>query len=750
MESYVTSYSGLFDYNQDATLNVNRIEIPLIQRDYAQGRKGEAVERIRADFLQVLRTAVLGGEPISLDFVYGGVENGTLLPLDGQQRLTTLFLLHWYLGCRADKLDGDAGWKRFSYATRPSARLFCERLVEYAPPDDCEHISDWLRDQAWFQYTWSHDPTVQAMLIMLDDMHEMFADVDAEKAWTRLVDRESPAISFHLLPMRGSEFDEDRYIKMNSRGKPLTPFENFKAWFEQLLKKSCPERVDEFAAKVDRSWADILWKYHGGDYLVDDEFLRYFHFVTEVMEWRLGTFTEGDLWPLAESVYGPDNPDASDRIDFLIRAFDAWKGVDIEAFFESIFATELDPHTATPRPVIYGTERNLFEECCNKYGEGQGRRRKFSFGQSIYLYGALWHLLHDTAEPARRLRILRNLVDASDSELRGDKMHLLLQDTEKVMATGSVAGLEGFNQAQAEDEERKAHMLFEQPDIEGPLFLLEDEPTLRGSLAAFEIDAAILPARRDAFHAVMVDNQHWPALTGALLATGDYSRRSRNKRFFQFGSSKRLGAWREILAGVGREGAAKTRAVLDAFLEDFADRSGNVADRLQAIAMEYVDRAEADQRLDWRAYLVKYRCMREGNSGIYVGRDGALGFSICMLRRTQMNSNYRDPYLLAVYREVNRPDRLEDPWFTGYETNERWLRLTKSGIQLRCVNEGFLLEMPSSAARTIGFGRVSEAFGVEDQRLAVPQTKVDETFYDTRDRIGLAAEFVSELIRNRL
>ena len=28
---------------------------------------------------------------------------------------------------------------------------------------------------------------------------------------------------------------EDLYIKMNSRGKPLTPFENFKARFEQAI-----------------------------------------------------------------------------------------------------------------------------------------------------------------------------------------------------------------------------------------------------------------------------------------------------------------------------------------------------------------------------------------------------------------------------------------------------------------------------------------------------------------------------------
>jgi hypothetical protein len=73
---------------------------------------------------------------------------------------------------------------------------------------------------------------------------------------------------------------------MNSRGKPLTQFENFKARFEQVLASSCPERVDEFAQKVDGDWADLVWPYRGSDNIVDDEFLRYFHFVTEVCEWH--------------------------------------------------------------------------------------------------------------------------------------------------------------------------------------------------------------------------------------------------------------------------------------------------------------------------------------------------------------------------------------------------------------------------------------------------------------------------------
>ena len=77
-----------------------RIEVPLIQRDFAQGR--EAQKDVRNDFLGALHAALAlpAGDkklPMNLDFVYGSMEIGDtprFLPLDGQQRLTTLFLLH--------------------------------------------------------------------------------------------------------------------------------------------------------------------------------------------------------------------------------------------------------------------------------------------------------------------------------------------------------------------------------------------------------------------------------------------------------------------------------------------------------------------------------------------------------------------------------------------------------------------------------------------------------------------------------
>ena len=298
MSSFITSYVGLFQPRDDVTdaVAIEEVEIPLIQRDYAQGREDPEVAQIRADFLNVLCDAVTGGAPAGLDFVYGDVRAATLRPLDGQQRLTTLFLLHWYVAFRTGRLSPNLPWTRFRYATRASSELFCERIVANPPPKEVMGPSTWIKDQAWFLHVWRHNPTIQAMLVLVNALDDRLKEVDLESAWANLSDHANPAISFHLLPIEEIGAGDELYVKMNSRGKPLTPFENFKARFEKALEGS--SRAAEFAHRVDGVWSDVLWRYRGRNDVVDDEFIRYFMFVTEVAEWQSGKIETGRLEPV--------------------------------------------------------------------------------------------------------------------------------------------------------------------------------------------------------------------------------------------------------------------------------------------------------------------------------------------------------------------------------------------------------------------------------------------------------------------
>ena len=112
-----------------------KIIVPIIQRDYAQGRKDDLkIEQIRKTFIQHLLEKInQNSHKSDLDFIYGSVVDEQLKLLDGQQRLTTLFLLHWYLAWKSDViLDKTIQEKllRFSYETRTSSRDFIKSLLE--------------------------------------------------------------------------------------------------------------------------------------------------------------------------------------------------------------------------------------------------------------------------------------------------------------------------------------------------------------------------------------------------------------------------------------------------------------------------------------------------------------------------------------------------------------------------------------------------------------------------------------------
>lgn len=103
---------------------------------------------MREEFLNTLRDALDKSPedpslPLNLDFIYGSVEGDEqtrrFLPLDGQQRLTTLFLLHWYLAWKDDQWTAfeqlflSDGHSRFAYSVRTSSNEFFDQLVIYRP-----------------------------------------------------------------------------------------------------------------------------------------------------------------------------------------------------------------------------------------------------------------------------------------------------------------------------------------------------------------------------------------------------------------------------------------------------------------------------------------------------------------------------------------------------------------------------------------------------------------------------------------
>ena len=182
-------------------------------------------------------------------------------------------------------------------------------------------------------------------------------------------------------------------------------------------------------------------------------------------------------------------------------------------------------------------------------------------------------------------------------------------------------------------------------------------------------------------------------------------------------------------------------------LDEISRAPGALRSTLEAIHSKYLEAIADDEGLDWRYYFVKYAVMREGDSGIYVASSGSLDYDVCMLRKTQMNGYYRDPYLLAIHRESGVLEAVEDAWFIGYETSPRWMSLATSGAGLRCVSHGIALQLPPDAAHAATFGRVIAEHGVGNELvLVVPQVERDGRQLDTRDRVQMGAALLRDLV----
>lgn len=282
-------------------LKNNKITIPIVQRDYAQGRMEQVIVRKR--FLKSLLGALKGDKNVLLDYVYGNQENETITPLDGQQRLTTLWLLHWYLAMRLNLIQQDEEIKRtllkFTYETRVSSSDFCDSLCN----ESISSVHE-IEEKIWFYSNYTNEPTISAMLRMLkgtgqedgiDEMLKTATDTELKSYWDSLtreyLDNERPPIAFYYFPLEKYRLTDDLYIKMNARGKALTDFENFKADFLDLVKKRFKEdnnstaeddleikassRKVTFASKMDNAWTDIFWKYRTENDVIDDIYLAF-------------------------------------------------------------------------------------------------------------------------------------------------------------------------------------------------------------------------------------------------------------------------------------------------------------------------------------------------------------------------------------------------------------------------------------------------------------------------------------------
>lgn len=278
-------------------VQISKVVIPRIQRAYAQGRTAEKETKIRTGFVNSIFEHLTGSSVMVLHFIYGavkekligGISEQQFELLDGQQRFTTLYLLHWYLLNRESdsmgtRVKGDIEDALISlvYETRTTTTEFCQSLARYRCDLDKAAPSVVIKKAKWYYHRYDKDSSIVGMLVMLDTIHEKYNECKQPELWKSL-----DKLQFYVLPLVKYQMSEDLYIKMNQRGLQLSLFDNFKAELIGVMKTvpTLNQKVtltgghkvshhESISIQLDSKWIDLFWNPGRTDY--DVHYMRFF------------------------------------------------------------------------------------------------------------------------------------------------------------------------------------------------------------------------------------------------------------------------------------------------------------------------------------------------------------------------------------------------------------------------------------------------------------------------------------------
>lgn len=699
------TFYGLFD-------EVDSIEIPILQRDYAQGRSEES--EVRTLFLRSLFNVLTvesdaERHSLDLDFVYGNFEDGdnkVFSVLDGQQRLTTLFLLHWFLAVENNQQSDfnerfvtSDGRSRFTYKTRPSTTEFFNALMANRFVSSTRQISAQISDSQWFYLSWKQDPTVQACLCMLDAIQQMFVG-KAGGLFDKLSDTAQPYITFQFLNLHSFGLSDELYIKMNARGKPLTFFENFKAKLEQFIqsydqpwpdyqltfREGYVDGYDYFIHRVDTNWADLFWPYrntYSDDNTFDDELMNFFRLII-AYQYLLDNKNSPVLLAKAKSdIFG-----LSGRLQALtlskyeeLRCFNQNLIIRLIDMLDLIYSDGLVDNQISPylEDQYYYSEEKTFKKVIGNSASYDDKLRFYAF----YTYVAK---NKDKGELSAWMRVIYNLVENTIINTADEFYKALFAinelsqfDTPILDTLKGELELTGFVGAQVLEEKIKAHLLLKSPEWNKAVVEAEKHPFFNGQIGFILNFSGILAFYREHKHCDWteeLDVKYFTQYTlyaksasavftlikynsstidylweRAVLSKGIYFTDKTGGRHNLLSTREtrnninRDHSWRRLLR-IGSSVIEEKQAYVKGVLDDSLFDPENVEDSLTLICNDALKNSNIE---DWRKALIKHKAL------ISYCNQGFISISdeeIILLSESQRNHYHSELYTKVIEQEL--------------------------------------------------------------------------------------------------
>lgn len=695
----VGTLTTFYDTFTDLREGFEHVVIPKIQRDYAQGRKSN--NDLRENFLNALYGAIdcPGALPIELDFIYGNrvVKTGerTFYPIDGQQRLTTLFLLHLYVSKRAGK-SGEIDLGKFSYQTRDSSKKFCEKLIE-VDETNFRGIADHIRDQWWYTSQEEADPTISAMLNTLSDIDSHYGDCDKQQmadVWERL----KINIGFWRLYLDDLNTTDDLYIKMNSRGKPLTDFEHFKAQVESYANGN-----QQFSRNIDTVWTDLLWGYRNAlnddqneQYMnngLDSRFINIFFNFMLLEGVKMGKDYKAlkTMSPLqlAKEVI-KHNHSLVNRFTAILDFFHSLGNV--AQWFDKWLTTECyECNGHIPQVYLFNYSTTDILRIATE--------DKPTLGQMLFI-----EMFFEIAakNPEANIpdvtRIIRNLIFNSRDELREERVAELIAAVDSIVAAGTItpamaATTGDFRMRQKELEVQKLKWMASYPtnaqllkDVENHSLILGNGEIFSYAIGNFDADMMKHFLSRFEYTGWKYE-EFFDVMEQALLLSGDYAP-FRYSRYLYGG--RYWVNWRdEVFANTNYQTMLpkqlKDMLVAFASCKTKQDVTNQIQNGLAAMAKA--------RNFTWPYYLAKHKGMRHTESARYdkLANADPQNYNRQMMYKNQYNGRNWNPYLYCIWEKLGNKAELGE-----YDSA---LVIPELGWIVTAAEHSFIVSLPDGSER---------------------------------------------------
>lgn len=480
-----------------SALNDYKICIPDYQRDYAQGRKdGGRVDNIREVFVKQLFEACTEEKNsiCHLGLVFGSYDKNknTFIAVDGQQRLTTVYLLHWYLLWKTGKLNCEKYkpvMSNFIWNTRSYSAQFANLLINLGANSDNRVIPEIKKNKDYF-IVWEKDPSVKAMMNTLEEIEKQYISSYKSSVNVELLFSEDCRIKYDILPL-SSNSDGKTYLKMNSRGRSLTTYENFKAKFQDVVSGFYPLLdLDALSQSFDGKWLNFMLKQSqdstAGSF--SDPDIPFMYFINEFTIGRLCVKGKGDeIEPFVKAKIDKNG----NLRDVPFVGFESYKPVfenikDINTFKNSLdwIIDNFTTIATIDNDYRYGDD--FFVSNILGHRPDYGDRAKF---YALLKYAALSEYKTINAEDVnfrRWCHVFTNLIE--NTVIGKDNLNKIILSIDSVSNPDIVSVLDSsnlpaFNSEQLLEEKQKMHKISEQDrDWENYITQVEHDLFFKGAI----------------------------------------------------------------------------------------------------------------------------------------------------------------------------------------------------------------------------------------------------------------------------